>query len=260
MAYKNILFEIKDKIATITVNRPEALNALNWQTMQEIQAAFSRVKEDAGVGGVMITGAGEKSFVAGADINELATHDPVGAKEFSLACQEILHFIEHFPKPVIAAVNGFCLGGGCELAMACHIRIASENAKFGQPEVSLGLIPGNGGTQRLPRLIGRGRALELVLTGNMIDASEAYRIGLVNKVTPREELIVTAEKMLKTIMSHGPVAVKLCLEAVNHGLELTLDEGVRLESNLFGLCFSTEDMKEGTQAFIEKRKALFKGK
>jgi len=260
MAYKNILFETKDKIATITVNRPEALNALNWQTMQEIHAAFSSVKEGYEIGGVIITGAGEKSFVAGADIKELATKDPVGAKEFSLASQEILHFIEHFPKPVIAAVNGFCLGGGCELAMACHMRVASENAKFGQPEVNLGLIPGNGGTQRLPRLVGKGRAIELVLTGNMIDAQEAYRIGLVNKVTPQEDLIAAVQKILKTIMTKGPVAVKLALEAVNHGLELSLDEGLQLESNLFGLCFSTEDMKEGTQAFIEKRKADFKGK
>ncbi len=260
MAYKNILFETKDKIAILTVNRPEALNALNWQTMQEIQAAFASVKEDAAVGGVIITGAGEKSFVAGADIKELATKNPVGAKEFSLASQEILRFIEHFPKPVIAAVNGFCLGGGCELAMACHMRVASENAKFGQPEVNLGLIPGNGGTQRLPRLVGKGRAIELVLTGNMIDAQEAYRIGLVNKVVSLEELIAAAQKMLTTIMSKGPVAVRLGLEAVNHGLELTLNEGVQLEANLFGLCFSTEDMKEGTQAFIEKRKADFKGK
>lgn len=260
MAYENILFESKDNIATIIVNRPEALNALNWQTMQEIQAACSSVKDDKEIFGIIITGAGEKSFVAGADIKELATKDPVGAKEFSLASQEILHFIEHLPKPVIAAVNGFCLGGGCELAMACHMRVASENAKFGQPEVNLGLIPGNGGTQRLPRLVGKGRALELVLTGNMIDAQEAYRIGLVNKVAPPKELLLTAEEILKTVMRKGPVAVKLALEAVGHGLELTLDEGVQLEANLFGLCFSTEDMKEGTQAFIEKRKAKFKGK
>lgn len=219
-----------------------------------------KLKRMRASGGVILTGAGEKSFVAGADITELATKDPVGAKEFSLASQEILHFIEHFPKPVIAAVNGFCLGGGCELAMACHIRVASENAKFGQPEVNLGLIPGNGGTQRLPRLVGKGRALELLLTGNMIDAAEAYRIGLVNKVSPAEKLISTAEGILKTIFTKGPVAVKLTIEAVNHGLELTLDEGVQLESNLFGLCFSTEDMKEGTKAFIEKRKAEFKGR
>lgn len=260
MSYKNILFETKDKIAKITVNRPEALNALNWQTMQEIHDGFAKAKDDNQISGVIITGAGEKSFVAGADIKELATKDPVGAKEFSVASQEILHCIEHFPKPVIAAVNGFCLGGGCELAMACHMRVASENAKFGQPEVNLGLIPGNGGTQRLPRLVGKGRALELVLTGNMIDAQEAFRIGLVNKVTSPEELISTSEKILETIMTKGPVAVKLALEAVNHGMELSLDEGVQLEANLFGLCFSTEDMKEGTQAFIEKRKAEFKGK
>ncbi|MFQ5676089.1 MAG: enoyl-CoA hydratase-related protein [bacterium] len=260
MTYKNILFETRDNIATITINRPEALNALNWQTMQEIQSAFSEVAENSEVAGVILTGAGEKSFVAGADIKELATKDPVGAKEFSMASQEILHFIEHLPKPVIAAVNGFCLGGGCELAMACHMRVASEKAKFGQPEVNLGLIPGNGGTQRLSRLVGKGRALELVLTGKMIDAQEAYRLGLVNKVTTGEELLPAAEEILKTIMAKGPVAVKLALEAVNHGLELTLDEAIQLEANLFGLCFSTEDMKEGTRAFIEKRKADFKGK
>jgi enoyl-CoA hydratase len=260
MLYENLLIETKDKIAYITINRPKVLNALNWQTMQELRDVFAKVKDDANAGGVILTGAGEKSFVAGADITELATKDPVGAKEFSLASQEILHFIEHFPKPVIAAVNGFCLGGGCELAMACHIRLASENAKFGQPEVNLGLIPGNGGTQRLPRLVGKGRALELLLTGNMIDAAEAFRIGLVNKVSPADKLISTAEEILKTIFTKGPVAVKLAIEAVNHGLELTLDEGVQLESNLFGMCFSTEDMKEGTKAFIEKRKAEFKGR
>ncbi|MFQ5604747.1 MAG: enoyl-CoA hydratase/isomerase family protein [bacterium] len=260
MAYENILFNKKNRIAYITVNRPKVLNALNWQTMHEIQDAFLKIKEDDAVSGVIITGEGEKAFVAGADIKDLATKDPVGAKEFSLESQQILHLIEHFPKPVIAAVNGYCLGGGCELAMACHLRIASENAKFGQPEVNLGIIPGNGGTQRLPRLVGKGRALELILTGNIIDAHEAYRIGLANKVTAAEQLISTAEEILKTIFSKGPVAVKLSLEAVNHGLELTLEEGVQLESNLFGLCFSTEDMKEGTQAFIEKRKPEFKGK
>jgi enoyl-CoA hydratase len=260
MAYENILFEKKDNMAYITINRPKVLNALNWKTMQEIQDAFSKIRKDDSVGGVIVTGAGEKSFIAGADIKELATKDPVGAKEFSITSQEILHLIEHFPKPVIAAVNGFCLGGGCELAMACHIRVASENAKFGQPEVNLGIMPGNGGTQRLPRLVGKGRALELILTGNIIDAQEAYRIGLVNRVAKPESLISTAEEILTTILTKGPVAVKLCLEAVNHGMELTLEEGVQLEANLFGLCFSTEDMKEGTQAFIEKRKPEFKGK
>ncbi|NIR49362.1 hypothetical protein GWO43_12820 [candidate division KSB1 bacterium] len=260
MTYENLLFETKDKIAYVTVNRPKVLNALNWQTMHELQDAFLNVRDDSEVGGVILTGAGEKSFVAGADIKELATKGPVDAKEFSIASQQILHLIEHFPKPVIAAVNGFCLGGGCELALACHMRVASENAKFGQPEVNLGIIPGNGGTQRLPRLVGKGRALELILTGNMIDAQEAYRIGLANKVTAPNELISTAEDLLNTIFGKGPVAVKLGLEAVNHGMELTLDEGVQLEANLFGLCFSTEDMKEGTQAFMEKRKPNFQGK
>jgi len=260
MSYEFLLFEKKGKTAHITINRPEALNALNWKTMNELRAALESVRDDAGVGGVIITGAGEKSFVAGADIKELATKDPVGAKEFSLASQEILSYIEHFPKPVIAAINGFCLGGGCELALACHMRVASENARFGQPEVNLGIMPGNGGTQRLPRLVGKGRALELILTGNMIDAQEAYRIGLVNKVAQQENLLATAEEILNAIYSKGSVAVKLCLEAVNHGMEMTLEEGVQLESNLFGLCFSTEDMKEGTQAFMEKRKPNFKGK
>lgn len=260
MAYENILFEKKDKIVYITINRPKVLNALNWQTMKEIRDAFLSIKEENTVRGVIVTGAGEKSFIAGADIKELATKDAVGAKEFSMTSQEILHLIEHFPKPIIAAVNGFCLGGGCELAMACQMRVASENAKFGQPEVNLGIIPGNGGTQRLPRLVGKGRALELILTGNMIDAQEAYRIGLVNRVAKPELLISTAEEILTTILTKGPVAVKLCLEAVNHGMELTLDEGVQLEANLFGLCFATEDMKEGTRAFIEKRKPKFKGK
>lgn len=259
MAYENILFKTQEKIAYLTVNRPKILNALNWKTMQEIQDAFVEIKRDDAVAGVIITGAGEKSFIAGADITELATKDAVGAKEFSVASQEILYLIEHLPKPVIAAVNGFCLGGGCELAMACHLRIASENAKFAQPEVNLGIIPGNGGTQRLSRLVGKGRALELILTGNMIDAKEAYRIGLVNKVVEPENLIPTAEDILKTIFTKGPVAIKLSLEAINHGLQLTLEEGIQLEANLFGLCFSTEDMKEGTQAFIEKRKPGFKG-
>lgn len=260
MAYKFILFEVKDHIGYLTINRPDVLNALNWDTMQEIYDAFKKSKDDPKVKGIILTGAGEKAFVAGADIKELAKKKPVDAKEFAYASQEILHFIEHFPKPVIAAVNGFCLGGGCELAMACHMRVASEKAKFGQPEVNLGIIPGNGGTQRLPRLVGKGRALEIILTGNMIEAEEAYRMGLVNNVAPPDKLIDTAKEVLAAIFSKGPVAVKLALEAVNHGLELTLDEGIQLEANLFGLCFSTDDMKEGTQAFMEKRKPEFKGK
>ncbi|MCG8603808.1 enoyl-CoA hydratase-related protein, partial [bacterium] len=225
-----------------------------------IREVFQEVKGDDDVRGVILTGAGEKAFVAGADIKELAQKGPVEAKQFSYECAKILNGIEHFPKPIIAAVNGYCLGGGCELAMACHIRLASDNARFGQPEVNLGLIPGNGGTQRLPRLVGKGRAIQLILTGEMIDAQEAYRIGLVNKVTTLAELIPTGEAIFKTIFSKAPIAASLGIEAINHGLELTLDEGIQLESNLFGLCFSTEDMKEGTQAFIEKRKAEFKGK
>ncbi len=260
MSYEFILVEPRNNITQITINRPQALNALNWQTMTELQSALESVRADDNVSGVIITGAGEKSFVAGADIKELASKNPVTAKEFSLQSQEILRYIERFPKPVIAAVNGFCLGGGCELAMACHIRIASQNAKFGQPEVNLGIMCGNGGTQRLPRLVGKGRAIELILTGNMIDADEAHRIGLVNKVTPAAELISAAEEILNTIAARGPIAVKLSLEAIVHGLDMTLEEGVQLESNLFGLCFSTEDMKEGTQAFVEKRKPEFKGK
>ncbi len=260
MSYENLLLEKKNGIAYVTVNRPAALNALNWKTMLEIQDLFLSMKDDGEVQGVILTGAGEKSFVAGADISELAAKDAVAAKEFSADSAKILRLIEHFPKPVIAAVNGFCLGGGCELAMACHMRIASDRAKFGLPEVNLGLIPGNGGTQRLPRLVGKGRALQLILTGEIIDAEEAYRIGLANKVTPPDELLSAAESILQTIFTKGPVAVALGLEAVNHGLELTLDEGNQLESNLFGLCFSTEDMREGTQAFIEKRKPEFKGK
>lgn len=259
MAFKFILTEEKEQTLIITINRPDKLNALNWQTMTEIHTALKDARQTENIRGVIITGAGEKAFVAGADIEELSRNTPVAAKEFALQSQEILGFIENFPKPVIAAVNGFCLGGGCELAMACHIRIASENARFGQPEVNLGIIPGNGGTQRLARLVGKGRAIELILSANMISAAEAYRIGLVNQVSEPENLINTSQKLLATIYSKAPVAVKLSLEAINHGLELTLNEGIQLEANLFGLCMSTEDAKEGTKAFLEKRKPEFKG-
>jgi enoyl-CoA hydratase len=228
--------------------------------MQELQEALNSVRDDLNVAGVILTGAGEKAFAAGADINELAQQTPVGAKEFSKQSQEILRLMEQFPKPIIAAVNGFCLGGGCELAMACHMRIASEKAKFGQPEVNLGIMCGNGGSQRLPRLVGKGRAIELLVTGNMIDGAEAYRIGLANKVVPPDQLIKTCEDILATVAKKAPVAVKLTLEAVTHGMEMTLEEGVQLEANLFGMCFSTEDMKEGTKAFIEKRQADFQGR
>ncbi|MEK7727430.1 MAG: enoyl-CoA hydratase-related protein [candidate division KSB1 bacterium] len=260
MSFQNLLFEIKERIAYITLNRPDKLNALNWQTMQELQAALMSVKEDANVGGVILTGAGAKAFAAGADIGELAQQTPVSAKEFSLNSQEILRFIERFPKPIIAAVNGFCLGGGSELALACHMRVASDKAKFGQPEVNLGIMCGNGGSQRLPRLIGKGRAIELLITGNMIDAHEAYRLGWVNHVVAPEQLLPKCEEILQTVIKKGPVAVKLTLEAVVHGMEMTLEEGAQLESNLFGMLFSTEDMKEGTKAFLEKRPANFQGK
>lgn len=260
MQFQNILLDIKNRIAYITLNRPDKLNALNWKTMQELHEALSSVQEDQKVAGVILTGAGEKAFAAGADINELAQQTPVSAKEFAKQSQEILRFIEQFPKPVIAAVNGFCLGGGCELAMACHMRIASEKAKFGQPEVSLGIMCGNGGSQRLPRLVGKGRAIELLVTGNMIEGAEAYRIGLANKVVPPEQLIKTCEDILAAVAKKAPIAVKLTLEAVVHGMEMPLEEGVQLEANLFGMCFSTEDMREGTRAFIEKRQANFQGK
>jgi enoyl-CoA hydratase/carnithine racemase len=260
MSYKNLLFEVKNKIAYVTVNRPDKLNALNTETFNELGNVFTKINEDAAIVGVILTGTGEKAFVAGADITELAVQTPVTAKEFALRSEVVLCYIERMTKPVIAAVNGFALGGGCELSMACHMRVASENAKFGQPEVNLGLIAGNGGTQRLPRLVGKGRAIEMLCSGDMISAEEAYRIGLANKVVKKEELIPTCEKLLNTIASKAPVAVKLTLEAVQSGMEMTQSEGLNFEANLFGLAFSTEDMKEGTKAFIEKRKANFQGK
>ncbi|MFQ5627776.1 MAG: enoyl-CoA hydratase/isomerase family protein [bacterium] len=260
MSYTNLLFEQKDEIAYITINRPDKLNALNNQTMDELRRAFATIHDDHSVKGVILTGAGEKAFVAGADIDELSRLNPVEARDLSLANNKFISEIEHFPKPVIAAVNGFCLGGGNELAIACHLRWASENAKFGQPEVNLGIICGYGGTQRLSRLVGKGRAIELVISGNMIDAQEAHRIGLVNHVVPQDELIASCEKYLKTVFQKGPVAVKLSLEAVNRGLEMSLEDGIAYEANLFGLAFSTEDMQEGTKAFLEKREAEFRGK
>lgn len=260
MSYKNLLFEIRNKLAYITINRPDKLNALNSETFLELYDVFQKANADPGVAGVILTGSGEKAFVAGADIGELATLSPVTAKEFALRSEMVLCYIERMHKPVIAAVNGFALGGGCELSMACHMRIASENARFGQPEVNLGLIAGNGGTQRLPRLVGKGRALEMLCTGDMIGADEAYRIGLANKVTKKEDLIPTCETILSTVASKAPVAVKLTLEAVQSGLEMTLAEGLNMEANLFGLVFSSDDMKEGTKAFLEKRKANFQGK
>src|SRR5262249_50052542 len=242
------------------INRPDKLNALNDRTMEELDRAFTELRGDTAVGGVILTGSGGKAFVAGADIAELSAQSPIDGKERGIRGQEILERIENLGKPVIAAVNGFALGGGCELALACHARIASENAKLGTPEVKLGLMCGYGGTQRLPRLVGKGRALEMLLTGEMVDAAEALRIGLVNKVVPKEALLAEAEALLRKMLANGPLSLRSTLEAVNQGLAMTLAEGQRLEATLFGLVCTTEDMKEGTRAFLEKRPAKFQGK
>ena len=260
MAIENLLYEKRNGIGYVTVNRPEKLNALNRKTMQELQDCFQDIKKDDEVRAVILTGAGERAFVGGADINELAVQTPVEGREMSVRGQKVLDLIEHLGKPVIAAINGYALGGGCELAMACTLRIASEQARLGQPEVKLGLIPGYAGTQRLPRLVGKGRALEMLLSGDPINAAEAYRIGLVNQVVPVQDLISAAEKLAQKIMANAPLAVKFALEAVSHGLEIPEAEGQFLEANLFGLCCTTEDMKEGTRAFLEKRPARFIGK
>jgi enoyl-CoA hydratase len=260
MRYENLTFEVKDGIGTCTVNRPKVLNALDARTVLELMGVLSRARSDKEIRGMIITGAGEKAFVAGADIGEISGHGAITGKEFAVRGQQVFSFIEDLGKPVIAAVNGYALGGGCELAMACHIRIASDKAKFGQPEVNLGIIPGYGGTQRLPRLVGMGRALELILTGEVIDAAEAHRIGLVNRVVPGKELLAASEEILRKILSKGPVAVMHALEAVCHGVRMPLSEGLLLEADLFGLTCATEDMREGTKAFLEKRRAEFKGK
>jgi enoyl-CoA hydratase len=260
MSYQTLLFEIKDGVAFLTINRPDKLNALNDQVIAELGDAAGRIATDDAVRGAILTGAGPKAFVAGADIGDLAKQGPFDGKARALKGQAALRQLETCGKPVIAAINGFALGGGCELAMACHLRVASETAKFGQPEVKLGIAPGYGGTQRLPRLVGKGRALQLILTGDMIDAQEAYRIGLVNKVVPPDQLLAEAEKLLRGILSMGPLAVRLALEAVDQGLEMTLDEGLLLEANHFGLLAATADMKEGLTAFLEKRQAKFTGR
>ncbi len=260
MSYQYLLYEKRERIGYVTINRPEKLNALNAATVRELWNVFHEIAHDDEVGVVILTGAGDKAFVAGADIAELAEQTPIGGRETARFGQQLLSFIERLGKPVIAAINGYALGGGCELAMACTIRIASENAKLGQPEVRLGLIPGYGGTQRLARLIGKGRALELLLTGEMISAEEAYRLGLVNRVTSREELMPTAEKIARQILSNAPLAVRFCLEAVTAGMEMPLEEALLLEATLFGLCAATEDFREGTQAFLQKRPAQFQGR
>ncbi len=258
--FQNIKSEKRNHIAYITIDRPKVLNALNMATMQEIKQAFADAKQDAEVRVVILTGAGEKAFVAGADIGELSQHTPVSAKEYTHHGQAIIDSIENLGKPVITCINGFALGGGCEIAMACTMRLASENAKLGQPEVKLGLMPGYGGTQRLPRLVGKGIAMQLVLTGEMISAQEAHRIGLVNEVVPAAELIPRAEAIAAKIVANAPLAVHYTMEAVNRGYDLTLADGLFLEATLFGVCCSTEDKNEGTKAFLEKRPAQFKGK
>jgi enoyl-CoA hydratase/carnithine racemase len=260
MTFSNILLEKKNAIAYVTVNRPKVLNALNMATMEELRAAFHDIKSDAGVRVVILTGSGEKAFIAGADIGELSQNDAVAAKEYTHRGQSVLNLIENVGKPVIACINGFALGGGCEIAMACTMRLASENAKLGQPEVKLGIIPGYGGTQRLPRLVGKGIAMQLLLTGEMINAQEAHRIGLVNEVVPAGELIARAEAIAHKIIANGPLAVQYTMEAVNKGMETPLAEGLYLEAVLFGVACATEDKKEGTTAFLEKRPAQFKGK
>ncbi len=256
---ENVRIEINDGVAIITVDRPKVLNALNAHTVQEINQAFEQARNDESVKAVILTGGGEKAFVAGADIAELAKMTPITGKATAEKGQAVFASIEKFPKPVIAAINGFALGGGCELALACHIRIASEKAQIGLPEVTLGIIPGYGGTQRMARLLGKGKALELILTGDRIPAAEAERIGLVNKVVAPEELMNVAMEMAKKIASRGPLAVRAAIEAVMSGSEMPLDEGFFLEATLFGLLASTEDMKEGMGAFLEKRAANFRG-
>jgi enoyl-CoA hydratase len=251
--------ERNEGIATVIIDRPDKLNALNAAVIAELDATFRALAADAGVGGVILTGAGEKAFVAGADIGELSQMGPLDGVQVSRRGQELLRFVERMPKPVIAAVNGFALGGGLETALACHMRIASENARFGLPEVKLGIIPGYGGTVRLPRLVGKGRALEIMLSGEMIGAEEAYRIGLVKRVVPQAELRSTTEQLLRRILANGPVAVALAIEAVDRGFDTTADEALAFEAKLFGLLAATDDMREGMRAFLEKRPAAFRG-
>ena len=257
--YENILLESADGIATLTINRPKVLNALNAQTLDEMRRAVLAARADDAIRVLVITGAGEKSFIAGADINELALQTPTSGREHARSGQHILDLIENLGKPVIAAINGFALGGGCELAMACTIRIAADTARLGQPEINLGIIPGYAGTQRLARLIGRGRALELLLTGDHVTAAEAHRLGLVNRVVPAAELMGEVRKLATALAAKAPVAVRYILDAVNKGLDMGFADAQVFEATLFGLVSSTEDMREGTRAFLEKRKPAFKG-
>jgi enoyl-CoA hydratase len=260
MSFDNLLLERDGGVAVLTINRPKVLNALNAQTLDELRRAILELKHDDGVRVVVLTGAGEKAFIAGADINELAVQSPTGGREHAMRGQHVLDLIEHTGKPVIAAINGYALGGGCELAMACTMRLAADTAKLGQPEINLGIIPGYAGTQRLARLVGRGRALELLLTGDQISAAEAHRLGLVNRVVPAADLMAEARKLAAALAAKAPIAMRYILEAVHKGLEMPLPQAQVFEATLFGLVSSTEDMREGTKAFLEKRKAEFKGK
>lgn len=255
-----VLYESKDGIARLTINRPEKLNALDRLTMQEIDRAVAAAGDDASAGVLIVTGMGEKAFVAGADIGELASQTPVEGAAFARRGQEVLNRLERLGKPSIAAINGYALGGGLELAMACTLRVAADTARLGQPEVTLGIIPGYGGTQRLSRLVGAGRALEILLSGEPIEAREAHRIGLVNRVVPAAELTAAAEALARTLLSRAPVALRYALQAVHEGLQMTLAEGLSMEAALFGLTCATEDRREGTRAFVEKRKPLFSGR
>jgi enoyl-CoA hydratase len=258
MQFENLLVDLAGPVATITVNRPRAMNSLSFDTLREMEEAFASLEKNTDIKVIILTGAGQKAFVAGGDISAMENMPPMDARDFALLAQNLLNRIERCRKPVIAAINGYALGGGCELAMSCDLRIASETARFGQPEVNLGIIPGWAGTQRLPRLIGKGRALELLFTGDMIDAGEAHRIGLVNRVVPADQLLEEARKLAEKIASKGQVAIGLIKDAVNNGLEMDSARAIGYEAELFGLCFSTEDQKEGMNAFLNKRKAEFR--
>jgi enoyl-CoA hydratase/carnithine racemase len=260
LTLENVLYEKRGAIAYVTLNRPKVLNALKQAVFAELKSAFEDARNDASIRGVILTGSGDKAFAAGADIAEMSNYTGIEAGEATRRAQEVTEIIENLGKPVIAAVNGFALGGGCELSMACTIRLAVEGAKFGQPEVKIGIMPGAGGTQRLPRLVGKGRALQLILTGEVISVQEAYRIGLVNEIVPSSNLIQRAEAILNQIISNAPLGVKFSIEAVNKGLEASVSEGLLLEASLFAVCAGSEDKKEGTSAFLAKRAPQFQGR